>query len=206
VSDRVSEQASEPVLTARSCLAGVATLGRYGRSGTVGVTLGEVTGIALASVSTRSGQFAPLSAAIEQRFGTPLPVRPVRLAHGAHAFIWSGPEQWRAVSREGGDLAGHLAACAGELASVTDLTGSRAVIEVSGPHARDGLMKLLPVDLHPRVFAVGDTALTLAAHISVQVWQADATPTYVLACPRSFGCSLWAAVTAAVAEYGYSVA
>lgn len=196
---------SEPVLAARSCLAGVAKPGRYGRIGACGVTLGEVTGLAMAAISARLGQTASLSAAIEQQFGVGLPSRSIRLACPPNAFSWSGPGQWLAVSQQGGDLADLIADCVGDLASVTDLTGSRAVIRLSGPKAREGLMKVLPIDLHQRAFAVGDTALTVASHISLQVWQIDAAPTYELACQRSLGVSLWEAVSAAVAEYGYSV-
>jgi sarcosine oxidase subunit gamma len=65
---------------------------------------------------------------------------------------------------------------------------------------RDALAKLVPIDLHPKNFTPDSTALTLAAHISVQIWQ-TADGAYNLACFRSFAEDLYHALTAAALEY-----
>jgi heterotetrameric sarcosine oxidase gamma subunit len=38
------------------------------------------------------------------------------------------------------------------------------------------LAKSVSIDLHPRAFGPGDTAVTVLAHIVVQLWQIDETP------------------------------
>ena len=68
------------------------------------------------------------------------------------------------------------------------------------------LAKGIAIDLHPRAFKPGDVALTIAAHIGVQLWQVDEAPTYEIAVPRSLAKSLWAWLSASAAEFGYEVA
>jgi len=67
------------------------------------------------------------------------------------------------------------------------------------------LAKLLPIDLHPRAFAPGDTALTAAGQVGVQIWQrdvpADTGPTYELVVFRSYAAAMWQWLTRAAAEF-----
>jgi methylglutamate dehydrogenase subunit D len=63
----------------------------------------------------------------------------------------------------------------------------------------------VPVDIDPRVFGPGDTALTLAGHINVHFWQLDLTPTYEFAVLRSFAASFCEWLFAAAAKYGVLV-
>lgn len=196
----------EPMLESRSALAGLLAPGHYGANGGTGVGLSECRGRTLLSIAARAGQTAALSAAIEGAFGVPLPMQPARTAAGSVAFIWSGPGLWLGIGSSTDDLARRLATCAPGLASITDLTGSRTTIRINGPSAREGMMKLVPIDLDETVFSTGSAALTVASHIPVQLWQTDDTPTYEIACRRSYSVSLWQSLTAAFAEYGYSVA
>ncbi len=196
---------SEPLLTIRSALADAVVPDHYGAVGETGTTLTNLTGLSLASISARKGSTAALSAVVEREFGAPLPTRPCRTAHGSVAFVWSGCDQWLAIAAPADDLPRRLVSCAGTLGSVTDLTGSRAIIRLAGPRARDGLMKLVPIDLDETVFTTGSAASTIAAHIPVQLWQVDVSPTYEIASPRSYGTSLWRAMMAALAEYGCAV-
>lgn len=197
----------KPAPAIRSALSGILVPGRHGRNdgreGDAGATLTELTGLALVSIAARGGQIPALSAAVERAFGAALPTRPARAAGTQTAFIWSACDQWLAVGPRDHQLAARMAACAGDLASVTDLTGARTIVLIGGPRARDGMMKVVPVDLDPSVFAAGSTAVTVAAHIPVQIWQTDAAPTYEIACPRSYGVSLWQTLCAAFAAYGY---
>lgn len=202
---------SKPAPAIRSALSGILVPGRHGRDdgrdgGTgadAGATLTELTGFVLVSIAVRGGQISALSAAIERTFGTALPTRPARAAGAQATFIWSACDHWLAVGPRDHQLAARMAACAGDLASVTDLTGARTIVRIGGPRARDGMMKVVPVDLDPSVFSAGSAAVTVAAHIPVQIWQTDAAPTYEIACPRSYGVSLWQTLCAAFAAYGY---
>lgn len=196
---------SDISLSARSALATVAIPGRHGAAGTPGVMLAELRGLALASLAGRGENIGALTAAVEREFGMALPSRPSRAAQSTAAIVWSGHNQWLAIGEASGDLVRRLAACAGDLGYVTDLTGSRTIMRISGPRARDGLMKLLPIDLDEAAFGVGSAASTVAAHMPVHVWQTDEAPAYEIAVPRSYGPSLFRSLSAAFAEYGFSV-
>lgn len=191
-----------------SPLAGIANVGqRLGRrDGAAGVTIAEVTGLAIASVSARSGQRAALLVKVETQLGLALPSQPKSVSAGTVNAVWSGPDQWLVVFGTGGrarvaDLAGALTG----LASVTDQSDSRAVLEISGPHTRDVLAKGVMLDLHPRAFVPGDTAVTLVAHIGAQVTMTDPAPVYQLIVPRSFCVSFWDWLVSSAEEYGIAV-
>ena len=194
----------KPLLAMHSALATIAKPGHHGAPCKTGVTLTELTGLSLAAITVRGNQTADLSAAIEREFGAPLPVRPGRTAQDSAAFIWSGCDQWLAVGAAADNLVQRLSSCAGALGSVTDLTGARTLLRLCGPRAPDGLMKVVPIDLDESAFTTGSAAVTVAEHIPVQLWQIDASPSYEIACPRSYGVSLWKALTSSFAEYGYS--
>lgn len=196
---------SEPILTPRSALASVLTPGHHGAEGGAGVTLSECRGLSLFSIAARAGKAAELSAAVKRAFGVPLPMHPARTANGAIAFLWFGPDSWLAICSSTNDFTSRLEAPGGSLAAITDLTGSQVIVRVSGPRARDGLMKVLPIDLDETVFRAGSAALTAASHSRIHLWQIDDTPAYEIACPRSYAVSFWHGLTSAFEEYGYRV-
>jgi sarcosine oxidase subunit gamma len=110
---------------------------------------------------------------------------------GERRVLWLGPDEWLVVAPAGerGTLAGELrAALDGVPAAVVDVSGQRTVIELSGPSAREVLMKGCSIDLHPRAFGAGrcaQTALALAPVVLLPV-RADA---------------FWIFVRASFAEY-----
>jgi len=197
---------SEVELLPRPALAGLIRPGRYGTAGgKAGVRIGPRAGLALATLSARKGRTEALRAAARAAFGVELPERP-RVAHGEGiTFIWAGPESWL-VLRQGGDLEPALHDALGACASVTDQSDGRTVLRVEGPCARDLLAKGLAIDLHPRAFAPGDVALSLAAHLGVHLWQLDGTPSYELAVLSGYSRSLLAWMLEAGAEYGVDLA
>ena len=201
---------AEAAPVARSALEGLYRPGRQGRAeGTPGVVLAELGTIALASVIARKGKAGQASEAARRSFGVELPETPRRTLGKGIEFLWAGPEQWLAVARDGlppGELEARLAAVFAGLASVAEQSDGRTVLRISGPKSRDTLAKGLPIDLHPRVFRSGDTGLTVAALIGVQIWQIDETPTYEIAVFRGFARSFWHFLTEAAAEYGCEIA
>jgi sarcosine oxidase subunit gamma len=105
-------------------------------------------------------------------------------------YLWSGPASWLALSdADDPDFADTLAARLAGVAAVTDQSDGRAILRVHGPHIRDALAKLLPIDLHPNEFGEDATALTLAGHINVQIWRCGQNE-FELACFRSFAGAL----------------
>ena len=70
----------------------------------------------------------------------------------------------------GSSLAGVVRPAGG---SVVDVSAHRTVLELSGPEARDVLASGCSVDLHPRVFAVGDAAQAPLARVDVILTRSD---------------------------------
>jgi sarcosine oxidase subunit gamma len=71
------------------------------------------------------------------------------------------------------------------LASVSEQSAGYAVLRLRGPGAAELLQKGAFIDLDPRVFAVGDAAVTVIAHIGVVLWKVDDAPTFDVAVFRS---------------------
>jgi methylglutamate dehydrogenase subunit D len=191
-----------------SALAGVATPGRFGKaSGEPGVVIRERVGLGLATMAARKGQAAALKDAIASGYGVELPDGS-RVAHGSSvSFIGYGPGQWLAVSESLGSeaLARDLAQRLKSLASISDQSGGRTVIRISGPRARDVLAKGLPIDLDPRAFPLGSAATSTISLMGVQLWQTGDTQSYDIALFRSVSQSFWRWLTASAAEFGYEV-
>lgn len=193
-----------PDLIPRSAFIGLP--GRSGRTeGEPGVTVRPRDELALARVIARKGRADDLAAAVRSRYALDLPTTPKRVEQGGLAFIWSGPGQWLAVAEDRRDLARELAETIGAFAAVSDQSDGLAVLRISGPRARDALIKGVGLDLHPRAFAPGDAAVTVIAHVGAQLWQLDDQPSYEIAIYRSFAGSLWRWLEASAAEFGCAV-
>jgi sarcosine oxidase, subunit gamma len=138
--------------------------------------------------------------------GVPLPLQPNRVASMRELrTLWLGPDEWLVTAPEGlaPDLPGRLArALAGRHATIVDLSASRAVIEVAGPHARALLEKGSGLDLHPRAFAPGQCAQTVFAKLPVIIDQVSAAPAYRLLVRRSAARWLAEWLIDAAAEFG----
>jgi sarcosine oxidase subunit gamma len=167
------------------------------------IVLTERDTIAIATVIARKGQHDALSAAFQSHYGIALPAAGKRVEGKGIALVWAGVDQFLAiVDAPMGDLEAELRAKLGATASVSDQSDGRVVLRLSGPHVRDLFAKGTTLDLHPRVFRPGDTALTMMAHIGVHLWQLDDQPTFEIAMFRSLsrGFRKWLAESAA--EFG----
>jgi heterotetrameric sarcosine oxidase gamma subunit len=195
---------SDLMLTPRSALDRVLVPGHYGAEGDAP---SERTDQALATVMARKGQSAELSARVKALFAVELPMTPKCAATGQVQFIWAGPGRWLAAApnQSPSTFEGDLRQAFSGLASVTGQSDGRSIIRISGAKAREALAKGVPLDLDPRVFGPGDTAMTLVAHINVHLWQSDAAPTYDFAVFRSFAASFCEWLLDAAAEFGIEV-
>ncbi|RVU21222.1 sarcosine oxidase subunit gamma [Methylobacterium oryzihabitans] len=183
---------------------GVARPGRYGATaGAPGLHVAPRDRLGLATIVAANGREGALAGRLAAFGGLPEPGK--ACMSGERGLVWSAPGQWLAVAEDPRALAG-LAEDLRGLAAVTEQSGSRAVLRLTGPRARDTLSKGVAVDLHPRAFEPGDAAVTVIAHVGAQLWQRDAAPTYDLAVPRSFAVSVWTWLDGAAAEFGYVVA
>jgi sarcosine oxidase subunit gamma len=139
------------------------------------------------SIAAFHGQAAALQTAL----GVALPATPHCITAGPVTWLWSGPHSWLALSADPIEIP----AAASTLAAITDQSDGRAIIRVTGPDAKKILAKLVPIDLHETAFPPDATALTLAGHISIQLWRGDIG--YCLACFRSFAESLYESLSEA---------
>lgn len=121
--------------------------------------------------------------------GLPLPLEPNRTASMRTVRVsWLGPDEWLITGPEGAvpELPTRIArALTDRRAAVTDLSASRAIIEIAGSRARDLLQKGCGLDLRPRAFAPGQCAQTLFARLPVIIDQLSADPVYRLYVRRS---------------------
>lgn len=122
--------------------------------------------------------------------GIPLPLAPnhVGVAGPLLRVLWLGPDEWLVVAEsEATDLLPRLQrALAGRRAAVSDLSSSRAIVEIAGSGARDLLAAGGGLDLHARTFAPGQCAQTLLAGVPVILDLLDAAPRFRLLIRRSY--------------------
>jgi len=109
---------------------------------------------------------------VEASIGVLPPTNPNESADAASSglsVLWLAPDEWLIVGR--GDpavLASTLErAVRPSGGSIVDVSAHRTVLELRGPQARDLLGSGCSVDLHPRVFAVGQCAQTQFARVDV---------------------------------------
>ena len=123
-------------------------------------------------------------------------------------ILWLGPDEWLIVVPGGREtkLAAKLReALARQHTALTDVSDSRVVIGVMGPHARDLLMKGCSLDLHPRTFAAGRCAQTRLARAHMLLHQLDESPAYDIYVHRSFADYVWRWLEDAAEEYGVAI-
>lgn len=198
---------SDRSLHPASALAGLALPGRHGKGGEPGIVIAERSGLGLATVAARKGQAGALTDAVTTAYGVALPDGS-RVGHGkAVSFIGYGPGQWLAISESLANeaIARDLGQRLKGLASISDQSGGRTVLRLSGSRARDVLAKGLSIDLHPRAFGPGSAATGTVSLMGVQLWQVDDAPSYDIALFRSLSASFWRWLTASAAEFGYEV-
>lgn len=179
---------AEYILQARSAFPDT-TRSRYS-----GLTIAVREPITMVSLAALDGQSEQVRSVLQSIYGLQLPHRPVRAGGADMSFLWFGPDRWMAFAERdgGGDLEADLKRHLHGLAAVVDHSDGRAVVRITGEHARDVLAKGVPIDLHPRVFKTNDVVITHASHIGVLLWQVDDAPTYDIAVPRSYAHSFCA--------------
>jgi sarcosine oxidase subunit gamma len=172
-----------------SALAGVARPGRYGADkGPPGVTLSVRHPLAIVTVIARKGKSKALGAALSKQPG--LDVR------------WAGPDQYVVIGHD--TLHAGLRSQLAGLASLSDQSHGRVVIRIEGAKARAVLAKGTPVDLDPREFPVGKSALTQLAHVGVHLTRVGENA-FELLVFRGFAEGFWEWLTLMAEEFGYQV-
>lgn len=146
---------------------------------------------------------------VEQVLGVAVPAKPNTVAANDDvSVLWLGPNEWLIVMHDGREQETMQALCdalVGRHFAVTDVSDSRAVIGLSGPHARDVLMKGCSLDLHPRTFGPHQCAQSALARCHMLLHQIDDAPTYDIYIHRSFVDYVWRWLEDAAQEYRLAI-
>ena len=121
--------------------------------------------------------------------------------------VWIQPGTWLVAAPFTGpdDLTRRLTDAAAGTAAITDQTFGKSVLRLYGPHARDVLAKGCRVDLHPREFGPGRSAVTPLGQIGCVLIQVDDRPAYDLIVPATFARAAVEWLETAAAEFGLEV-
>jgi methylglutamate dehydrogenase subunit D len=176
------------------------------QSSAAGVVACYLDDIGIVSVRLRrSCKFASFSQRMRNASGVEPSLRRQCSIGESIRLVSVGSESWLAIG--GANLFTVLRGSIAESAALTDQSSGYIILRLTGPKVRETFAKLLPIDFHPRAFAVGDAAATVASHIGVTVWRcADdvgGDPTFELACLRSFSADLVSALRRSAAEFGF---
>lgn len=183
--------------------------GPHGAQGDAGVSLTEIRNFDLIQVMARRGKAADMAEVAKVRFGVAAPETPKAVDTADATLIWSGPDQFFALSKGRKHGAGELGQAFAQSASLSDQSHARVLISISGAKARPMLAKLSSIDLHPDAFAVGAAAATSMDHTSVTLWRGkdrtDGQAVFNVLVFATFAESLWHTVLDSAAEYGVAI-
>ena len=171
-----------------------------------GVTLALRHPVSIVGVIARKGKAEATSEAIERHFGLACPPAGESRSNDGMALHWCGFEQWYAVADgfADGALYENLRDRLAGLASVSDQSHGRVILHIEGPNARALLAKGTGVDLHPRAFGPGRSAVTQMAHVGVHIAQVG-PDAFELSLFRGFAESFWEWLVEMSEEFGYEV-
>jgi len=117
-------------------------------------------------------------------------------------ILWSGPNTWLVVSRKENITEKIKKICNSENFAVTDISHSRAAIQIKGHQAKEILKKGCPLNFNE--FEKNNCAGTVFHGINIVVDFVDNNPdTFNLLTLRSFGESFYHHITDAALEFGY---
>ena len=117
-------------------------------------------------------------------------------------ILWSAPNIWLVVSKKEDIIKTIKEKCSDKDFAITDISHSRAVIQIKGLQAKEILKKGCPINFNE--FEKNDCAGSVFHGITIVVDCIDNSPqTFNLLVLRSFGESLYHHITDASLEFGY---
>ena len=117
-------------------------------------------------------------------------------------ILWTGPSNWLLVSTKQNILNSVQNICDDRNFAVTDLSHSRAVIELKGSKSKEILKKGCPINLNE--FKANNCANSVFHGITITIDMVSNDPeTFRVFALRSFGESLYHGITDACLEEGY---
>ena len=117
-------------------------------------------------------------------------------------ILWSAPNTWLVISGKENIIEIIKETCNSENFAVTDISHSRAVIQIKGIQAKEILKKGCPLNFNE--FEKNNCAGTVFHGINIIIDSIDNNPdTFNLLTLRSFGESFYHSITDACLEHGY---
>ena len=118
-------------------------------------------------------------------------------------ILWSAPRTWLIISSKKNIINNIKDKCDHENFAVTDISHSRAVIQIKGLQAKEVLKKGCPININE--IQVNNCAGTVFNGITVVVDFVNNNPdTFNLLALRSFGETFYHHITDAALEFGYA--
>ena len=119
-------------------------------------------------------------------------------------ILWTGPETWLFISTNSNLRELISLECSDNDFAITDLSHSRATVEIKGAHTLDVIKKGSPLNVNENVFKEGNCANTTYNGINILIDFISSDPkTIHLYALRSFGGSFYHSITDAALEFGY---
>ena len=117
-------------------------------------------------------------------------------------ILWSAPRTWLIISSKKNIISNIKNKCDRENFAITDISHSRAVIQIKGPQAKEVLKKGCPININE--IQVNNCAGTVFNGITVVVDFVNNNPDpFNLLALRSFGETFYHHITDAALEFGY---
>ena len=117
-------------------------------------------------------------------------------------IFWNGPRNWIVVSKKNNIINDINKICNNEDFAVTDISHSRAIIQIKGLQSKEVLKKGCPINFNE--IKKNDCMTTIFQGINILIDVVDDNPdTFNIFALRSFGESFYHDVTDAALEFGY---
>lgn len=119
-------------------------------------------------------------------------------------ILWIGPDTWLCISKSISILDYINSTCDGGDFGITDISHSRAAIQIQGDHAIDVLKKGSPLNFNENIFCKNNSANTTYNGINVIIdYIDDNQKIFEVYALRSFGGSFYHSITDSSLEFGY---
>ncbi|MBY4678756.1 sarcosine oxidase subunit gamma [Marinobacterium arenosum] len=145
-------------------------------------------------------------AGAEKVLGVALPGSLQSAEKGELSVRWLAPDEWLVIvpGARAFDLERELRAAMSGHYAIVNVSGGQTVLSLSGPKARDVLMKTTPYDVHDRNFPVGKVVTSVFAKTQAVI-RRTGEQSWELVIRRSFADYAWLWLQDASAEYGLVV-
>jgi methylglutamate dehydrogenase subunit D len=197
---------ADGTFVALSAFHGVARAGRHGNpDGGPGVRVRLLSPLSIAVIAPAPGAHDLCLGALAAAFGGDwakiAQCRSSAGVAGARLF-WAGPGRFVVTLPEEIDIESRLRAVCGESAAIVDQSDGRFVLRLDGPRVRETLAKGVSIDLHPKAFVSGDTALVQVSHLQTQLTAIDGAQGFEMMCPRAAAGDVWHWLVESATEHG----